>query len=76
MAFIMVRIEVPGKSDTELNQQVKSSANQREGVILLRNLVEAALAGATPSQIDVAVRATTQAITADGNGITASYNLK
>lgn len=76
MAFIMVRIEVPGKSVTELNQAVREDANQREGVILLRNLVEGVLAGAIGAQVDVAVRDSTQTITAADGGDSALYNLK
>jgi hypothetical protein len=38
--------------------------------------MDSILAGTTPAEVDVAVRATTEAITAQGGGISASYNLK
>lgn len=76
MAFIMIRIEAPNLSVVELNQKVKLSANQREGVVQIRDLVEGALAGAISAEIDVAVRDTTQSITAAGGGSSAQYNLK
>jgi hypothetical protein len=76
MAFIMIRVEVPGAVASQLNAKVTDSTKAREGVIEIRNLMDAILAGAEPSEVDVAVRQTTEAITAQGGGISASYNLK
>lgn len=76
MAFIMIRVEVPGADADQLNAKVADSTKAREGVVEIRNLMDAILAGANPAEVDVAVRETTQAITAEGGGTSASYNLK
>ena len=77
MAFLMIRIEAPALTVGNINQKlVNSDANAIEGVVALRNLCDALLAGAVDAQVDIAVRSTTQAITAAGGGIDATYNLK
>lgn len=82
MAFIMIRVEVPGAVASQLNAKIPGDSSAaadtkaREGVVELRNLMDSILAGTTPAEVDVAVRATTEAITAQGGGISASYNLK
>lgn len=82
MAFIMIRVEVPGATASQLNAKIPGSADSdadtkpREGVVEIRNLMDSILAGTTPSQVDVAVREETQAVNAQGDGIAASYNLK
>ena len=81
MAFVMIRVEVPAMSDTQLNSKVLNgpagdSTKPQEGVTALSILMDAINAGTIDAQVDVAVRATTQAITASGSGSSASYNLK
>lgn len=82
MAFIMIRVEVPGATASQLNAKIPGDADSeadtkaREGVVELRNLMDSILAGTTPAQVNVAVRQDTQAVTAQGDGISASYNLK
>lgn len=73
-SFLMIRVDIPSKNDTQLNELLKGSSHA--GVQQLINLLEGVTGGTTDAQVDVAVRATTQAITADGSGLTASYNLK
>jgi len=81
MAFVMVRVEVPAMSDSQLNEKVLSSQSgdstkPQEGINALRNLMDAINAGSIDAQVDVAIRSTTQAITASGNGSSAAFNLK
>ena len=76
MAFLMIKIEAPKLSDTELNTKLKDNSNQGIGIAELKNLLQAIAAGTVDAQVDVAVRATTQAITPDGNGEARQYNLK
>jgi len=73
-SFLMIRVDVPAKSDTQLNELLKGSAHP--GVRELINLLEGVSAGTVDATVDVSVRATSLAIAADGNGLTASYNLK
>ncbi len=76
MAYIMIRVEAPNVSVGDMNAKLTDSTKPHDGVELLRNLMDACLARGIPAQVDVAVRETTQAIAADGDGDTASYNLK
>lgn len=80
MAFVMVRVEVPAMSDDQLNQKVLNgsgdSTNPHDGMVLMRNLMDSILAGSIDAQVDVAVRDSTQSISASGNGSSASYNMK
>lgn len=76
MGFILIRVEVPNLADTQLNAYVRASSNAHEGVQGLINLLDAIQGGAKDAEVDVAVRATTLSIPADGSGLTAQYNLK
>lgn len=81
MSFVMVRIEVPAMDESQLNDKVLGSQSgdntkPQEGVNALRNLMDAINAGSIDAQVDVAIRATTQSITASGAGSSAQYNLK
>lgn len=81
MSFIMIRIEVPGMDETQLNSKVfdapaGDSTKPHEGVNALRNLMDAINGGTIDAEVDVAVRATTQAITTSGSGSSAAWNLK
>lgn len=82
MAFIMIRVEVPGADMTQLNTKIPGDENSdadtkpREGVIELRNLMDSILAGTSPAQVDVAVREDTETISPSSGGSSASYNLK
>lgn len=80
MSFVMIRVEVPSMDEKQLNEKVLSgpagdSTKPQEGVIALGILMDAINAGAIDAQVDVAIRATTQAVTASGDGSSASYNL-
>lgn len=75
MGFVMIRIEVPSQSDSELNKVVEPT-NSHEGVQQLINLLEGIEGGAVNAEVDVAVRNTTQTISAAGAGSSANYNLK
>lgn len=74
-SFLMVRVDIPSKTDTDLNSLLKPT-KPHAGVQELINLLLSIEGGVVDASVDVAVRATTQAITADGAGLTASYNLK
>lgn len=74
MGFVMVRVEVAAKSDSQLNALVKTDAHA--GVQELVNLLQGCLAGTTDATIAVATRETTEAISTDGNGTSATYELK
>ena len=82
MAFIMIRVEVPGAVASQLNAKIPGDSSTaadtkaREGVVELRNLMDSILAGTTPAKVDVAVRTSSQDVDAQGGGIAASYNLK
>ncbi len=73
-SFLMVRIECVGLSVGDLNSKLKTSP--QDGVNQIVNLLVGCSAGNVSAQIDVAVRETTQTVSADGAGQTASYNLK
>lgn len=73
-SFLMVRVEVNGLTALDLNERLKASP--QDGVNQIINLLAGATAGNKSALIDVAVRETTQSISADGAGSTASYNLK
>lgn len=75
MAFLMIRIEASSLSAGDFNSKLKDDANPQDGVVQLRNLMDAIIAGSIDAQVDVAVRETTQAVTAQGDGQDASYNL-
>lgn len=74
-SFLMVRVDIPSKTDTQLNALLKDT-KPHAGIQEIINLLLGIEGGTVDGQVDVAVRATTQAITADGAGLTASYNLK
>lgn len=76
MAFVMIRVELPNDSVGQANTLIKDSSNPHDGLVQLRNLCDAVLAGAKEGEVAVAVRDTTQAITAAGGGSSATYNLK
>lgn len=80
MAFVMVRMEVPSMDENQLNQKALGgegdNTKPHEGVVSLRNMLDAILGGSIDAQVDVAVRDSTQAISASGDGESASYNLK
>jgi hypothetical protein len=73
MGYLMLRV-TSTKTDTQLNELLKSDAHA--GVQELINLLQGLQAGTTDATVDVAVRATTQAIAADGAGLTKQYELK
>ena len=60
----------------DLNSKLKDDANPQDGVVQLRNLMDAIIAGSVDAQVDVVVRETTQSITKQGAGEDAAYNLK
>ena len=76
MAFVMIRVDLPNDSVAQANTLVENSSKPHEGVVQLRNLCEAILAGAKEGEVAVALRDTTQSITAAGGGSSATYNLK
>ncbi len=76
MAFLMVRIECPGDSVADMNA-VLNGGDDTNPQSILNNLVDlvAGIASRNPSaQVDLAVRETTESISADGDGVTASCN--
>ena len=75
MSFLMVRIEASALSVGQMNDKLSDSSNPHEGVQKLKNLLDAISSGAIDAQVDVAVRSSTQAITAEGGGEDESYDL-
>lgn len=76
MAFVMIRIEVPNLTVDQLNSKLNiDSTNPHEGVQQVLNLVTGVTGGLLSAEIDLAVRNTTQTITAAGGGDSGSYNL-
>lgn len=76
MAFIMIRLDIPGKSVGDLNGIMDDSTKPHEGVNELINLLSAINGSCCPAEVATAIRDTTQAITAAGGGETNTYNLK
>lgn len=75
--FLMIKVELPFDSIGQLNAQVVGdSTNPHEGVVNLRNQLESLLGGTKDGIVSIATRETTQAISSDGAGIIATYNLK
>lgn len=75
MAFIMIRVEIGAMSVGDANSLLKPT-KPHDGVEQLAIVLDALLAGAKDGQVDVAIRDSTQTITAAGGGSSASYNLK
>jgi len=75
MAFMLVRIDADALSAGDFNSKLKDDANPQDGMVQLRNLMDAIIAGSVDAQVDVVVRETTQSISAQGSGESASYNL-
>lgn len=75
MAYLMIRVNAPGVSVEDMNAKLSEDSKPHEGLIQLRNLMDALSCRSIPSDVDVAVRETTQAISADGDGEDASYDL-
>lgn len=76
MPFLMIRVEVPGATVADMNSVILNGDSSKPTEIL-NNLIDlvAGVNSRTPAaQVDLAVRATTQAIAADGGGNTASVN--
>ena len=72
----MIRVQADAVSVADMNSKLASDSNPQEGLVQLRNLMDAIIAGAIDAQVDCAVRATTQSVTAQGGGEDSSYNLK
>ena len=88
-AYAMVRVLVASKNDTQMNgalgldvpaealtSTAVSSPNTHEGIQKLIVLLQGILAGSIDATVEVAVRATTQSCTVDGNGHSATYEMK
>lgn len=73
-AYVMIRIDCPDKSDTQVTELLKADAHA--GVQELIKFLEGIQGGVVNAQVNVATRSTTEAISSAGNGSTASYNLK
>ncbi len=77
MAFLVVEIEIPNDSVTQINQNmVDDDTKPHEGVEACKAQLEALLAGAKDGQVLVAVRSTTSTPTASGGSMSATFNLK
>jgi hypothetical protein len=75
--FLLVKVELPFDSITQLNQAiVGDSTKPQEGIELIRNELVELLAGSKDGIVSIATRETDQAITAQGQGISATYNRK
>ena len=76
MPFLMIRIEVPGASIGDMNSVILNGDNSKPTEVLnnLIDLVNGINSRTPAAQVDLAARETTQAISADGDGDTASCN--
>lgn len=77
MAYINITIDTGAGTVTQANEMVRSdSSTPREGVVKLRNLMDALLAGAVDANIDLATTNVDPAVNAAGGGIDRAYVLK
>ncbi len=72
--FLMIRVECPNLSIGDLNTMITNDSNPENGINQLRNLMDSVNIGCTSAIIDVASRETTETVSAQGNGIDATYN--
>lgn len=71
--YVMVRVELTGASIADINALVKPT-KPHDGVNQLVDLLSKCVQG-HGAIIDVAMRETTQAVTAQGSGTSATYTL-
>lgn len=76
MAFLVIELDIPSESVAQLNDQLPVSGNALEGVVVLRNMLDALLAGAKDGSAACAVRSTSAAVSASGGGESPTYDLK
>ena len=76
MPFLMIRIEVPGAAVQSLNDVLENGDSTKPHEVLnnIADLVMGCSSRTPAAQVDCAVRETTQSISADGAGVTASCN--
>lgn len=76
MAYLMIRINVPGRTIADMNTVILNGDSTKPTEILnnLADLVNGINSRDPSAQVDFAARETTQAITADGAGLTAACN--
>jgi hypothetical protein len=77
MAFLMIRIEVPGDSVADMNSVILNGDSTKPQAIM-NNLIDlvSGISSRNPgATVDLAVRETTESISADGDGETATCSL-
>lgn len=76
MAYLMIRINVPGRTIADMNTVILNGDSTKPTEILnnLADLVNGINSRDPSAQVDFAARETTQVITADGAGLTAACN--
>lgn len=77
MAFINITVNLPSDTVAQSNSRcVADSSKPFDGVISLRNILDAALAGCANADIKLAVTNVDPAVAAAGGGVSADFNLK
>ena len=76
MAFLMLRIEIPQFTVETFNSRITDTTKPHEGINGVVDILDGLLAGTFDGEIDVAVRNSTETITAADGGTAASWNLK
>jgi hypothetical protein len=74
MAYLVIEINTASDGIGELNEKVLSSADQYFGIHKLENYLAAVVSGAKSATVQVAVRDSTQGISAAGGGNSVLYN--
>lgn len=77
MAYINITIQLPNEVVGQCNSRVVADSTKPfDGVISLRNILDAALAGAAVADIKLAVTNVDPAVAAAGGGVSADFNLR
>jgi hypothetical protein len=83
MAYMLIKIEAPKLSAADLNEKLNNgldgsgkTPDGQMGVMKLENLLNAVSGGVVDAEVSVVVRETDQAISKQGAGKDAFYNLK
>lgn len=71
----MIRIQTDQVTVDNMNAKLEDDSKPHEGVIQIRNLMDAIAGRVISGTVAVAVRETTESISADGDGDTATYSL-
>lgn len=77
MAFVVLVIDVPNNSISQLNADMQRPGNPHVAIVQARNELDAILGGAKDAAIQVTVRDTDPSVATSGSGSTQFlYNLK